>query len=88
MKATEILSKLYSFPGMPWGADVYFGRPIFEVAQKNKWVFEDVTHHFDPCKQYFVVWGRVEFVDFIESLGQYDLFIYKDDLKKYCWEIF
>ena len=87
MKAIEILKFVGLLPGMPWGADVFFGRNLLNVAEEKKQNFVDVTHRFDPCKQYYVIWDRFEFRHFFEQMPQYDLLISKGDCKKYCWEI-
>lgn len=87
MKAIEII-KMYSLvPGMPWGVDVFFGRNLYKVAQESNKEFVDITHRFDPCKEYFVVWNRSDFRDFLGSLPQPDLLISRKECKQYCWEI-
>lgn len=87
MKAIEALSKMFLLPGMPWGVDVFFGRTLFELAQERNHDFEDVTHRFDPCKQYLVIWDRFDFRDFLGSMPHYDLLISNKDVKQYCWEL-
>ena len=87
MKTIEILKSVFLLPGMPWGVDVFFGRNLVAVAQKSNDDFVDVTHHFDPDKQYFVVWDRFDFRDFLGRMPQYDLLISKGECKQYCWEI-
>lgn len=87
MKTTEILKLVFLLPGMPWGVDVFYGRVLYELAQERNEEFIDVTHRFDPCKQYFVIWDRFDFRDFIGSMPCHDLLITKGDLKKYCWEL-
>lgn len=87
MKTTEFLKSVFLLPGMPWGVDVFFGRDLFEVEEgSNKEIF-DVTHRFDLCKQYLVIWDRFEFRDFLGSMPQYDLLISSKDCKQYCWEL-
>lgn len=87
MKTIEALKSVFLLPGMPCGADVFFGHKLFEVAQASNKDFVDVTHHFDPCKQYLVVWDRFDFRDFLDSMPQYDLLISYKGIKKYCWEL-
>lgn len=87
MKALEILRMVGLLPGMPWGADVFFGRSIWETTEERNENFVDVTHRFDPCKQYYVVWDRFDFRPFLDQMPQYDLLISKGDCKMYCWEI-
>lgn len=87
MKAIEIIKMINLIPEMPWGVDVFFGRHLYELAEEKNEDFCDVTHRFDPCKQYFVVWDRLCFRPFLEQMPQYDLLISKGDCKKYCWEI-
>ena len=87
MKAVEIVKKLVELNTLPWGVDVFFGRPLYVVAQDSGHDFCDVTHRFDPCKQYLVVWDTLKTGDILNSLGQYDLLIQGGSVKKYCWEI-
>lgn len=87
MKTIEILKSLFLLPDMPWGVDVFYGRHIYEYAQETNNEFMDVTHRFDPCKQYLVVWDRIDFRDFIGQMPCHDLLIIKGDMKKYCWEL-
>lgn len=87
MKAIEILENVCFLPGFPWGADMFFGRNLWDHAQETKAEFIDVTNHFDPCKRYFVVWDRVCFYEFREQMPPHDLMIIKGDCKKFAWEI-
>lgn len=87
MKTTEALKSVFLLPGMPWGVDVFFGHNLYEVAQESNKDFVDVTHRFDPCKQYLVVWDRFDFRQFLGSMPQYDLLISNGDCNQYCWEL-
>ena len=87
MKTTEILKSMFLLPGMPWGVDVFYGRTLYELAQERNEEFNDVTHRFDPCKQYFVIWDRFDFRDFIGNMPCHDLLFVKGEMKKYCWEL-
>lgn len=87
MKTTEVLKSVFLLPGMPWGVDVFFGRSLYEQAQETNKEFIDVTHRFDPCKQYLVVWDRFDFRIFLGSMPQHDLLISKGECKQYCWEL-
>lgn len=87
MNTKQVLKSVLNLPGMPWGADVFFGRILWEMAEETKKEFVDVTHRFDPCKEYFVVWNRNDFSDFLASMPHYDLLITKGDNKQYAWEI-
>lgn len=87
MKSIEILENVFLLPGFPWGVDIFFGRLLWETAQETNAEFIDVTHHFDPCKKYFVVWDRLEFLKFREEMPPHDLIIIKGNCKKFAWEI-
>lgn len=87
MKAEKILSNMFVLPGMPWGVDTFFGRVLWNLAEERNEEFIDVTHHFDPCKKYFVAWARQNFATFIDMMGPHDLLIINGPSKKYCWEI-
>ena len=87
MKTSHALKSVFLLPGIPWGVDVFFGHNLYEVAQQSNKVFEDLTHRFDPCKEYFVVWNRFDFRDFLGSMPQPDLLISRGDCKQYCWEL-
>lgn len=87
MNAKEILKKVPMLPGFPWGADVFFGRSLYEYADEQHAEFFDVTHHFDPLKEYFVIWDRFAFREFIDIMGPHDLLIVNGNCKKYAWEI-
>lgn len=87
MKTTEVLKSVFLLPGMPWGVDVFYGRILYELAQETNKEFIDVTHRFDHCKQYFVIWDRSDLRDFIGKMPCHDLLLIKGDLKQYCWEL-
>lgn len=87
MKTTEALRFVFLLPGMPWGVGVFFGRSLIKVAQESNKDFVDVTHHFDPCKQYLVIWNKVDFRNLLGAMPQYDLLISYKDNKQYCWEL-
>lgn len=87
MNAKEILKKIQMLPGFPWGADVFLGRYLVEVADEQQSKFIDVTQGFDPSKEYFVIWDRIAFHEFIDIMGQHDLLIVNGICKKYAWEI-
>lgn len=87
MRVIKILENIFSLPGFPWGADIFFGRNLWNNAQETNAEFIDVTHSFDPTKKYFVVWDRFAFREFIDKMPPHDLLVINGDCKKFAWEI-